>query len=42
MAEEMREEAMDRRMKDSKGWTIHHVWKFQFGAAPQGQAVGLV
>ena len=25
-----------------QGWTIHHVWKFQFGAAPQGQVVGLV
>lgn len=42
MAEEMREEAMGRRMTNSKVWTIHHVWKFQFGAAPQGQVVGLV
>lgn len=42
MAEEMREEATDRKMTDFKGWTIHHVWKFQFGAAPQGQVAGLV
>lgn len=42
MAEEMREEATGRRMTDFKGWTIRHVWKFQFSAAPQGQVAGLV